>query len=139
MIPLESRLTNLEMTYPDAKERIDRCGFVLGGNWDYEHGCFDRSLDGENKVWLRVPFEVTGGSLNGESAEANVRTLVQFGTPFILHHQYEEGVDQEGTSGVMRSLVDQFQAPSNPDAPVDDHWISIGMKQLQELESAMMS
>jgi hypothetical protein len=139
MIPLESRLENVETTYAAAARVMNGRGFTLGGNWDYDHGCFDRPLDDRRQVWLRVPFRVTGGSLNGEAAEANEHTRIRFETPFVLKHVYEEGIDEEGQAGPFRSLVDQFQDPSDPDAAVADDWIDLARRQLSELESALIS
>jgi len=138
MIPLQSKLENLEIPYSEVKSSMDQCGFVLGSNWDYDHGYFDRPLDGVNKVWLRIPFQVTTGSLEGEAVEANDSTRIIFGTPFILRHIYEEGIDQEGESGAFRSLVDQFQDPVDPDAPVEGRWVDIAWEQLQTLEHAVI-
>jgi len=138
MIPLTSKLENVERMYAEVVPEMTRHGFTLGGNWDYDHGCFDRALDERRQVWLRVPFRVTGGSLNGESAEVNEHTHIMFGTPFVLKHVYEEGIDEEGTVGPFRSLVDQFQDPADPDADVEDRWINVARQQLSELENSVL-
>jgi len=138
MIPLTSKLENVETTYAGVVQEMTRHGFTLGGNWDYDHGCFDRALDDRRQVWLRVPFRVTGGSLNGESAEVNENTHIKFGTPYVLKHVYEEGVDEDGKAGPLRSLVDQFQEPVDQDADVEEHWVSLARQQLSELENAVL-
>lgn len=139
MIPLQSQLEHVDGPYADIKQHVDRCGFVLGGNWDYDHGYFDKALDDKQQVWLRVPFHVSRGRLEGESSEANASTHIVFGTPFVLNHLYEEGIDEEGRSGPLRSLIDQFQSPADPDAPLDDHWVIIAREALTELEQAVLS
>lgn len=138
MIPLQSQLEQMEKSYPDVIGEFERHGFVLGGNWDYDHGYFDCALDSANEVWLRVPFQVANGQLNGESAEANLDTMISFGTPFVLKHIVERGIDEEGSSGVIRSLVDQFQDPVDPDASVEPHWVEKAKQHMQTLERAII-
>ena len=138
MIPLTSKLENVERTYSGVVGELTRHGFTLGGNWDYDHGYFDQALDERRQVWLRVPFRVTGGSLNGEAAEVNEDTHILFGTPFVLKHVYEEGIDEDGRSGPLRSLVDQFQDPADQDADVEHHWVELARQHLHELEQALL-
>lgn len=138
MIPLQSKLEHMEKPYPDVVGELEQHGYVLGGNWDYDHGYFDRPLDDSREVWLRVPFQVTNGQLNGEAAEANIDTMITFGKPFVLKHIVERGIDEEGSSGVLRSLVDQFQDPIDPDASVEQHWVEQANQHIHTIERAII-
>lgn len=131
MIPLESELENREGDYDFFWEHLEPFEFVVGGNWDYDHGYFDKALDGERrKVYLRIPFKVIEGRFDAVST--NNHTLIRIGTPFVLKHEYEEGVDRGGDSGLFSGLVDQFQDPTDPDAPVQDKWVEAAKKVLDE-------
>lgn len=106
--------------------------FALGGNWDYTNGSFDRALDNENKVWLRLPFQVTNGGVVDVTADTNA--IITLGTPYVLRHEYQEGNDPEASARVVGALFDQFQAPSNPDAHIEPRWIDKAKQVLAEVE-----
>lgn len=122
MKPIEGfPLENKEGAFETFRNQLLPEGFVVGGNWDYDHGYFDRALDGVDKVYLRIPFRVTQGQFDGESTNPN--TYVQIGTPFVLKQLYEEGLDQNADTGLLSGTVDQFQEPEDPDANVEDRWV----------------
>ncbi|SDC01813.1 YugN-like family protein [Paenibacillus sp. UNCCL117] len=133
MVPLDSKLAGIEEPYDKAAGVLQEFEFSLGGNWDYEHGCFDRSLDEGHKVWLRIPFEVTHGVLEGENG--GVGTVIQLGSPFVLKHLYNEGLDEEAQVRVVSALFDQFQEPVDKDAPVEGEWVDQAKLVLKEVES----
>ncbi|RJX39307.1 hypothetical protein D3P09_07610 [Paenibacillus pinisoli] len=120
MIPIASEVEGMEKKFTEMQVLLAEDKFTLGGNWDYDSGSFDRALDDENKVWLRIPFQVTDGNIDSELSENNA--IIRFGTPYVLRHLYQEGNDPEASFRVAGALFDQFQAPSDPDAPVDDRW-----------------
>ncbi|MEK8126974.1 YugN family protein [Paenibacillus filicis] len=132
-MPLESKLVGVEEPFDKAISVLQPLEFALGGNWDYEHGCFDRYLDEGHKVWLRIPFEVTHGLLEGE--HGGTGTVIQLGSPFVLKHLYNEGLDAEAQIRVVGALIDQFQEPVDKDAPVEDKWIDQARSLLQEVEN----
>ena len=121
MIAISSELENYKDQFVKLNDSLEEFGFSLGGNWDYEQGCFDRYLDEAHKVWLRIPFLVTSGSLDGLSDSTNA--VVQLGKPFVLKHLYNDGLDQEAAPNVYASLVNQFQEPIDKDAKVEDKWL----------------
>lgn len=136
MIRLHSPLSHLELQYSDLKSHLTPDHFVLGGNWDYYFGCFDRSLDREQKVWLRIPFKVLEGRLCGE--KEHVDAYIKIGNPFVLNHLYEEG-NSEADAMTIGALFNQFQPPADPDAPVDDEWIVEAKKHLNNVEKRILS
>lgn len=136
MRPLSSALENRVCEYDWMKEKLQEHQFALGGNWDYDHGFYDRFLDDERQVWLRIPFYVVAGRLAGDDAY-NPDTSVRIGTPLVLKHKYEEGLDQDAMMHVTNALFDQFQAPTDRDASVEDHWVKEAQSILGHLEKSM--
>ncbi|WP_281885319.1 YugN family protein [Paenibacillus sp. YYML68] len=136
MIPLQSTITGREEAFDAVREYLHGMEFALGGNWDYEHGSFDRYLDEAHKVWLRLPFEVTHGVLDGDTPETGA--IVQFGSPFVLKHIYNEGLDSEAQIRTYGALLDQFSSPLDSDAPVEDKWVKEAKELLHRVESTWL-
>ncbi|MFC5468690.1 YugN family protein [Cohnella suwonensis] len=133
MHTLSSSLTSQVGDYLESKEALQEHGFTLGGNWDFDHGSFDCALDGANKVWLRLPFDVTVGNLDSEAPRSGTR--IQFGNPYVLKHIYNEGLDPEMHTRSMGPLLDQFSDPVDPDAEIESHWIEKAKSKLNEAET----
>lgn len=138
MIALESKIEGEEISFSDAQKQLSELGFTLGGNWDYEHGSFDYALDEEDKVWLRLPFDVAVGKLDSER-EGQEDTVLRFGVPFVLKHLYNEGIDKSSDFMTYRGFVDQFQAPVDADAQVEDIWIDKAKGPLAEAEKRLLA
>lgn len=136
MIPLTSSLENREEAFADVNDYLGRYEFTLGGNWDYDHGFFDRYLDEEHKVWIRIPFRVTHGDFDGDSSVSDA--VVKLGQPFVLKHLYNDGLDQEADAMVYKALVDQFQSPVDKDAPVEDKWLAEAQQLLRKVEQGLV-
>ncbi|MDG0790364.1 YugN-like family protein [Cohnella ginsengisoli] len=137
MQQLSSRLTSTQVAYIQAQEGLDDLGFNLGGNWDYKNGSLDRALDKEHKVWLRLPFEVERGELDVEAEKTDA--IIRFGQPYVLRHEYEEGLDQDAQPRTLGGFFDQFAAPSNPDAAIDESWISEAKRVLEQAEKRFVN
>lgn len=133
MYPLRSRLTNQEREFMPVRSALAAKGFAMGGAWEYGQGSFDCALDEANKVWLRLPFEVTNGHLDSESDEQEA--TIRFAEPFVLKHLYNEGLDEEARVHTMGALFDQFQDPAEPDANIEAHWIDKARERLREAEA----
>jgi hypothetical protein len=137
MILLNSNLENVETVYAIANKQLNTYQFSLGGSWDYEHGYFDRSLDGVDKVWLRIPFEVTKGALDGEKED--LETEIRLGKPFVLKHIFNEGLDPEADFMTYGGLLDQFQDPIDKDAEIEQKWIDQGQQLLKQIEKDLLN
>jgi hypothetical protein len=135
MIALTSELENQVEEFVTMHDNLSKFEFTLGGNWDYEQGCFDRALDGGNKVWLRIPFQVTSGTMDGISDDCDA--VVQLGVPYVLKHIYNEGLDSEAVPNVYGALINQFQEPVDKDAAVETHWVDQAKQILQEVEKSL--
>ncbi|MDQ6419921.1 YugN family protein [Paenibacillus sp. LHD-117] len=135
MIPISSSVEGQEKKFTEVQVLLQERQFSLGGNWDYDGGTFDRALDGENKVWLRIPFRVTDGNIDSELSENNAQ--IQFGQPFVLKHLYNEGNDPEASVRFVGAMFDQFQSPVDPDAKVERRWVERGEAVMREVENAI--
>nr|WP_165971920.1 YugN-like family protein [Paenibacillus piri] len=135
MIAMESRIANREEAFDFVRQYLHEHQFSLGGNWDYEHGYFDRYLDEARKVWLRIPFEVTHGALDGDASSTDA--IVRFGSPFVLKHVYNEGLDEEAHVNTYGALFNQFQEPLDRDAPVEDKWVSKAEEVLRQVDESL--
>ncbi len=133
MYPISSNLTSQVQEFVPFRSAAAERGFVLGGNWAYDRGSFDCALDNQNKVWLRIPFEVTIGNLDSETEENDAK--IRFGEPYVLKHLYNEGSDDEARMRTFGALVDQFSDPANPDAEIEAHWIEKAKQKLREIEA----
>ncbi|WP_227793523.1 YugN family protein [Paenibacillus guangzhouensis] len=136
MIPLDSHIENIQGTYCDLNEYFCQMNFCLSGNWEYKKGIFDKFLDAERKVWLRVPFEVMSGRLDGECDGCDA--IVKLGKPYVLNHLYNEGLDDEANISMTGGLFNQFQAPVDPDAPVKSRWVTQAEELLHQLEQTIV-
>lgn len=132
MIPISSVLESREKHFLDTKELLETQQFTLGGNWEYDGGSFDRSLDEEHKVWLRIPFGVIAGHIDIE--DTDTEATIKLGTPYVLKHLYREGNDPEASVRVVGAMFDQFQDPVDPDAEVDSQWIEQAKQVMNEVE-----
>ncbi|XID93289.1 YugN family protein [Paenibacillaceae bacterium WGS1546] len=131
---LPSPLASKVRDYLSERERLAEHGFTLGGNWDYMRGSFDCALDDDRQVWLRLPFEVTSGSLDGESDTNG--TDIRYGQPFVLKHVYREGPDKEASPGAIGTVFNQFSDPLDPDGEVEPEWIEKAKSKLNRIEAA---
>jgi hypothetical protein len=132
MKALTSKLEQVQESFDSVRAHLIDHEFTLGGNWDYDHGYFDRYLDEAHTVWLRIPFQVVTGRLEGDTEATDA--LVRIGTPFILKHLYNDGLQPDARAATYGALVDQFQTPVDSDAEVEDKWIRQASGVLNEVE-----
>ncbi|MNR11705.1 YugN-like family protein [compost metagenome] len=134
MKPLTSSLEQVQESFDKVRAQLEQFDFNLGGGWEYDHGYFDRSLDEANKVWLRIPVQVITGRIEGDSEATDA--VVEVGTPFVLKHVYNEGLDDEADLETAGALIDQFQTPLDPDARIEDKWVKEAANVLHKVEQA---
>ncbi|TJY41040.1 hypothetical protein E5161_15145 [Cohnella pontilimi] len=132
MYPISSSLTSQEQEFDKVRSAIASLGFTLSGNWDYDSGSFDSALDEAQKVWLRLPFDVTTGHVDSEADETDAK--IRFGRPFVLKHVYNEGLDREAQPRTFGAMLDQFTDPVNADADIEPEWIDKAKQRLHEIE-----
>ncbi|WP_053361427.1 YugN family protein [Bacillus sp. FJAT-27251] len=131
MIKLETELEGKGARYTDIVDAFESHGFNVGGNWDYDHGMFDKTLadeDGET-IYLRVPFDVAEGNLDDNDAR------VVFGTPFVVNHIADTDIDQEDSAVLTTTGMEQFKSPVDKDGPIQkkSKWAVEGEREIAEL------
>jgi YugN-like family len=135
MYPLKSKLENKIFTLNSIEQELKSHGFVIGPNWDYDHGSFDLLMENENGRYhyLRLPFSVTSGSLDMHGAE------VQFESPYLLTHVYNEGLDDNiGVEGAFTASINQFSEPIEKDAKTPKNYQVKGIEILRKVEEYLL-
>lgn len=134
MRQLTSSLTGRQGVFDPWREALRAENFNLA-NWDYDYGYFDRQLDEKATVFLRLPIEVVEGQLDDADA------IVRVGVPFVLKHLYQTGNDPDigyASGPVAAAMVNQFQEPSDKDAPVEDGYIDRAESILRTVEQRLV-
>lgn len=133
MIPISSALENSNFSLQTLEEKLKPQGFVIGGNWDYDHGSFDYKMTNEDGYqFLRVPFKAIEGMLDSPGV------VVKLGKPFVLTHLYQSGIEEESDNGALQGAINQFQSPADPDAAVPGKYIRQAERLVTELESLLL-
>ncbi|WP_078555618.1 YugN-like family protein [Bacillus alkalicellulosilyticus] len=131
MIPLQSAVEHKEFVLYDLEQKLKPLGYVIGGNWDYDHGYFDYKIDDDGSyIFFRLPFEATNGEL--EQRGVKVRLM----KPFLLAHKYQRGLDDY--VGDKYPVLNQFSEPQDKDASIKEKYIPIAQNLIQELEATIL-
>lgn len=131
---IHSKIENKTYLLYDLERKLKPLGYVIGGNWDYDHGYFDYKIDEEDGYhFLRVPFKAEDGQLDSKGV------TVRLENPFVLTHVYQGGISSEADSGVFTGTVSQFQEPIEKDGNVPDKILEIGRALVEELEYILLS
>lgn len=132
MIEIPSLIEGKSFKLNRLEEKMKPLGYVIGGNWDYDHGSFDYKIDDElGYQFLRVPFESVDGQLDSKNA------TVKFGRPFLLSHRYQVGLDDHANTGNFSASINQFSEPQDPDATFPEKYIDVGKSLVKELEAIL--
>ncbi|TCP26592.1 YugN-like protein [Scopulibacillus darangshiensis] len=133
MKTIDSRLSGQEFSLIELENKLKPLGYVIGGNWDYDHGYFDYKIkEDEGYIYLRLPFQAINGMLDQDGA------VVSLGEPFILRHKYRKGPDDHVDVGSVTASINQFQTPVEKDAG-SDKYLGVGRELVNKLESELMS
>ncbi|MFU0788491.1 YugN family protein [Cerasibacillus sp. JNUCC 74] len=133
MIPLESKLADRTYLLYELEKKLKPQGFVIGSNWEYDHGYFDIKLDDRGTYFfLRIPFETVAGSLDSPGV------TVRLQQPFLLGHQYQRANDKDSGNGAIQGLVNQFQSPTDPDTAIPDQYVMMGKECLNKVEALLL-
>jgi hypothetical protein len=131
MIEVPSQLEGHSFNFYRLEQELKPLGYVIGGNWDYDHGYFDYKIDDEvGYQFLRVPFTSVDGQLDSQN------TTVQMGRPFLLSHKYQIGLDDH--VGGNSPTFNQFSEPQDSDAQFPEKYIDLGKSLVKELEDLLL-
>lgn len=133
MIPISSKIENNAFQLYELEQKLKPLGYVIGGNWDYDHGNFDYKIaDEDGYQFLRVPFEAIDGQLDSHGV------TVKLGKPYLLSHEYQPGLDDQAGVGNFAAAFDQFSEPSDRDSNFPKKYIEIGKSLVDELEHILI-
>lgn len=133
MIKVPSELSGKIFGLYDLETKLKPLGYVIGGNWDYDHGSFDFKIDDKDGYqFLRVPFKAVSGSLDTDGVKVEILE------PYLLSHEYEDGVDREGNIGAISASFNQFQEPKNPDGDFPNIYINYGKSLVRDIEKQLL-
>ncbi|WP_142313392.1 YugN-like family protein [Bacillus pseudomycoides] len=135
MIPIQSNLEGHTYALFKLEEVLKPLGYSIGGNWDYDKGCFDYKVDEEDGYqFLRVPFTAVEGGLDVPGV------VVRLDTPYLLSHVYQDELDdQVNTLAAGASGLDQFAEPQDADGNIKRKYIDIGKALVKELEKHLIN
>lgn len=138
MLAFENGIEGKTVVYGEVLKLFRAQGMDIAGGWEYDHGMFDTILyeHKDKTIYLRVPFKVLDGELDSHNA------IIQFGTPFVIKHVMNIGLDEEESTTMTVAGLEQFQAPDDPDAPIKNKgdFVEMANKQLNYvLEDVMFA
>lgn len=136
MIKLTSVIEGKKSTFGVAQKIFKANGCSFCSNFEYDQGKFDAVLwkEGGETIYLRIPFDVLEGELDYSNA------YIQFGTPFVIKHVVNIGLDYDENSFVtVAAGVNQFQEPLAHDAYIRDksRWAQAGEEVVERIVYSM--
>lgn len=131
LLRLQTDLEGKTAFFGDIQDHLKQLGYDLGGNWDYDKGCFDSILsskEGET-IYLRVPFLVLNGELDEYDAS------IKFQTPYVIKHEVNIGLDKDEHSLASATGFNQFQDPINKDGQIEQKskWENAGEEAVKQI------
>ncbi|HCX47599.1 MAG TPA: hypothetical protein DG757_00845 [Bacillus sp. (in: Bacteria)] len=125
MIQLQTGIEGKRANFGAVRDIFQSHGCSFCSNFDYHQGKFDALLwrDGGESIYLRVPIYVLDGALDHSNA------IIEFGTPFVIKHIVNLGLDYDENSLVTATTgLAQFQEPIDEDGNIHDksRWVKAG-------------
>jgi hypothetical protein len=125
----ETQIENKIVYFAELRDLLNELGFEEGGGWEYDHGYFDRKLEETpGYLFVRIPVMVEEGSFGEDSA------LMRVGTPLVLRHKYQRGLDDYVSVDNNNATFNQFSEPVDTDASLKDGDIQQGKQIIEEVE-----
>jgi YugN-like family len=118
MITIDSNMIEgFQTTYQKAKDMLDPEGFAIGGGWNYDHGYY---------------------AVKGDIGDH--KTIVEFGKPFVIKHEFRTKNNPSGDVGVLSSLVNQFSEPIPTEgAEIDEQWVARARNLVEKIETKIQT
>lgn len=131
MLQLQTDLEGKTVCFGDLRNNINKLGYTIGGNWDYDRGSFDNVLwrEGGETIYLRLPFEVLEGDLDHHEA------FIRFQTPYVIKHVVNIGLDNDESSLLTTTGFNQFQNPVDKDGQIENknRWMHAGEQAVEQV------
>lgn len=131
MIILETDIEGKQTYFGYAEKKLEKFGFCLGGNWEYDSGIFDSKLnrEGGETIYVRLPFRVLEGELDRRDA------FIEFQKPYVIKHVVHIGLDKEKDSLLTTVGLSQFQEPVDKDGYIRDKskWEEFGEEMIGDI------
>lgn len=128
----QTTLEDRKGRFEEIHKLLQEQGFEEGGNWEYDHGFFDRKLrDHPGYLFVRIPVFVEQGAFGEDEAQ------VRLGTPLLLNHKYQIGNDDHVNIDVLDASLNQFQEPVDSDASLKQEDIERGREVIQQVEKVL--
>ncbi|GAA0355841.1 YugN family protein [Bacillus horti] len=122
-------LENFQGSFGEIKRFLQEKGYDEGGNWEYDHGYFDKKIaDSPGYLFIRIPIIVQEGTFGEDEAR------VKIGTPFLLRHKYQIGNDDHVHVTLANASLNQFAEPQDPDASLEQDEIDSTWEIIRRLE-----
>lgn len=121
-------MENYEGHYGAIRDFFNEQGYEVGGNWEYDHGYFDKKLaDHPGYLFVRIPVTAQVGEFGQEDA------VVKIGRPFVLRHKYQIGLDDHADVTVATGSINQFSEPQDPDASLKQEDVELATTMIEQL------
>lgn len=135
MIKLNTAIEGKRVSFGTARHIFKSFGCSFCSNFEYDQGKFDAVLwrEGGETIYLRVPFYVIDGMLDHSNA------YIEFGTPFVIKHVVNIGLDYDENSLVTATGLSQFQEPLDTDGQIRDksRWAIAGEETVDQIVNSM--
>ena len=135
MIKLNSVIEGKKTNFGLAKSIFHSYGCSFCSNFEYDQGKFDGILwqEGGETIYLRIPFQVLTGVLDSQNA------FIQFGTPYVIKHVVNIGLDYDENSFITATGLNQFQEPLDKDGYIYDksRWAQAGEEAIERIYGSM--
>lgn len=134
MFEIQTGIEGKRSNFGVMRDIFDSHGCSFCSNFDYHQGKFDALLwrDGGESIYLRVPFTVLDGELDHYDAH------IEFGTPFIIKHVVNIGLDHDENAFLTTTGLNQFQEPVDKDGYIYDksRWAKAGEETIEQVMSS---
>lgn len=136
MIKLQTEIEGKRAYFGSVLNTMQSYGCSFCSNFDYHQGKFDALLwrEGGESIYLRMPIQVVDGFLD------HPRALIEFGTPFVIKHVVNIGLDYDESSLLTATTgLTQFQKPLDPDDYIHDksRWRVAGEDKIKQVMSSI--
>ncbi|MGE7922576.1 YugN family protein [Viridibacillus arvi] len=131
MIRLQSPIEGRKTHFGYIRDIFEEYGCDFSSNFEYDQGQFDSILwrEAGETIYLRLPFIVLEGELDHYEA------LIAFGSPYVIKHVVNIGLDRDENALATVAGISQFQKPLDKDGHIEDksRWVQASENKIEKL------